>query len=167
MPSNKKWIHGYKGRYFATWDGKIVRVYESGKTRQLKGYKKGNLYCVKLTNHHGITKEYTFQRIIWETFKGPIPPGYLVTRKIAVLTENGMHNLRLRTKQQHGKKTGALARSKQVELLNEKGEIIDSWSSARKAAKELYFSYQTIMDYCNQKVKKPLVNVRWARGESL
>lgn len=159
----QNWIPGYETRYFATWQGQIFRIFSNGKTRELKGYKKGNKYCVKLADGHGNYNEKLFNRVIWETFKGPIPEGYLVTRKISILTENGMQNLRLRTKSQQGRKTGPTSRSKEVVLMDSGGQIIDSWSSARKAAKNLFCSYQTVMDICNKKVQKPLFNVRWTR----
>lgn len=160
----KRWIPGYEGKYFATWDGRIFHSCKDGKNVELRGYQKGNVYCVKLSDGHS-SKVMLFQRAVWMAFKAPIPDGYLVVRKTNVLTMNGMNNLRLRSKTQHGKKTGAMAKSKEVELLNDQGEVIDSWPSARKAALDLYVSYQTIMDICNRKVKKRLLNVRWARKE--
>lgn len=162
MNGNRNWIPGYEGKYFATWDGCIYRSCKNGKKVELKGYRKGNLHCAKLSNGVGY-KEMPFQRAVWMAFKGPIPDGYLVVRKTNVLTMNGMNNLRLRSKSQHGKKTGPMSNSKEVELLDNQGEVVDSWPSARKAALDLYVSYQTVMDICNGKVKKPILNVRWAR----
>ena len=46
MPKN--WIPGYKGKYFATIEGQIFRVYKNGRTRELKGYKKRNPYCTTI-----------------------------------------------------------------------------------------------------------------------
>lgn len=155
----ENWIPGFEGRYSATESGKIFHHYKSVTPRELKGYLKGNSYCVKLNG-----KEYNFNRIIWETFKGPIPEGYLVTRKLNILDQNYLANLQLKTKAEHGKKTGPKAKSKAVVLMDENGNVIDSWTSARKAAKDLFCSYQTVMDYCNKKVKKPMINVRWERG---
>lgn len=37
----------------------------------------------------------------------------------------------------------------------------NEWTSARDAAKDLYISNQTVCDYCNQKTKKPLYDLRW------
>lgn len=158
LSETEKWIPGFKDKYLASWDGRIFRECKNGKIYELKGYKKGNCYCVKLSG-----KEFLFNRIIWETFKGPIPADYLVVKKIPILKENGMANLRLRTKVQHGRKTGPTSRSKQVVLLDDERKVVDYWASARKAAKDLFLSYQTVIDYCNEKVRRPLVNVRWAR----
>ncbi|WP_303219864.1 hypothetical protein [Enterococcus asini] len=162
MNGDRNWIPGFEGKYFATWDGCIYHSCKNGKNIELKGYHKGNLHCVKLSNGAGYT-EMPFQRAVWMAFKGPIPDGYLVVRKTNILTMNGMNNLLLRSKSQHGKKTGAMSNSKEVELLDNQGEIVDSWPSARKAALDLYVSYQTVMDICNGKVKKPILNVRWAK----
>ena len=159
----ERWIPGYEGKYYATWYGQIFRVFKNGKKRELKGYAKGNLYCVKLSDGTEY-QEMPFQRVVWMAFKGPIPDGHLVVRKTKIRTMNGMQNLKLRSKTQHGKKTGALAASKAVILMDEDGQLLDSWPSARKAAKDLFVSYQTVMDICNGKIKrKPIVNVRWAR----
>lgn len=165
--ANQKWIPGYEGKYFADMQGSIFRLYQNGKIRRLAGFQNGNVWVVKLTGQDKITKEMQYARVIWETFKGPIPPGYLVVRKLSILNENGILNLRLRTKSQHGKRTGPTSRSKAVVLLDAEGLIIDSWSSARKAAKDLFVSYQTVMDVCNGKVKKPIINVRWSKGSDL
>lgn len=160
----EKWIPGYESKYYATKSGKIFNVYKSGNKRELKGYRRANVYCVKLTDTSGHCKELMFNRIIWETFKGPIPNGYIVTRKTSVLTENSLQNLRVVSKKQHGAKTGPKSRSKEVVLLNDDGEIVNFWTSARKAAKDLFVSHQTVNDVCNGKVQKPLINVRWARS---
>lgn len=159
LANNEKWIPGYEGKYFATFQGEIFHRFKDGRNKRLNGYRRRNTYCVNLSG-----KEFLFNRVIWQTFKGPIPYGYLVVRRTPILEENGLHNLRLRTKEQHGVKTGPTSRSKPVVLLDEEDKVIDSWSSARKAAKDLFVSYQTVMDICNKKIKRePTVNVRWDR----
>ena len=164
LSNRERWVPGYENKYFANYDGQVFRVLKTGKLRELKGYKKGNMYMVKLTRG-GISIEYPMNRIVWEAFKGPIPEGYLVVRKTRVGTENSIPNLKLRTRAQHGKKTGPMSKSKAVNLLDHEGNIIDSWSSARDAAKDLFISYQTVMDYCNRKVKRPMLNLQWQRKE--
>lgn len=165
--ANQKWIPGHEGKYFADMQGNIFRLYRNGKIRRLVGFQNGNVWVVKLTDRNKVTKELQYARVIWETFKGPIPPDYLVVRKLSILNENGILNLRLRTKSQHGKKTGPTSRSKIVVLLDDEGNIVDSWPSARKAAKDLFVSYQTVSDVCNGKVQKPVINVRWGKGSDL
>ena len=44
----------------------------------------------------------------------------------------------------------------------EDGKLVKTYPSSRKAAADLYCSYQTILDICNHKYKRePLVDVRY------
>lgn len=60
--------------------------------------------------------------------------------------------------------TGSLASSryerKKVGLYKH-GALVRSWPSCRKAAKDLFCSYQTVLDTCHGKVKKPMFDVRF------
>lgn len=158
----KRWIPGYENKYFATESGRIFRHSKNGKHRELKGYQKRTNYVVKLTIDDK-TKEHAFNRIIWQTFNGEIPKGYVVDRKIKNLRNNQLSNLECVSRAKSGERTGGMSKSKPVEMLDENGEVIDWWKSARKAAIDLHCSYQTIMDICNKKVKKPMFNIRWER----
>lgn len=158
-------IKGYEGRYEITTDGEIFRFFKNGKKRHLKGYRKNNTYCVKLTDTAGKATEYSYGRLVYESFKGTIPDNYVIKHKNNLVSDNRLINLRIVTMSERGKNTGPSSRSKPVELLNDNGKVIESWTSARKAAKDLFVSYQTVMDICNKKIKKkPLINVRWEKG---
>ena len=156
------WIKGYEGLYYATEQGQIIR---KGKMRDslVKGYKGGKIWVAKLTKN-GKAKEHNYGRLIFETFKGPIPPGYVIYRRNNLIDDNRLLNIRLTTKSERGKSTGPRSKSKPVELLDDCGNVVDSWSSARQAAEDLYCSRQTVTDICNLKVKKKLVNVRWEKA---
>ena len=41
------------------------------------------------------------------------------------------------------------------------GVLVRSWPSSRAAAKDLFCSYQTVLDTCHGKVKKPLFDIRF------
>lgn len=45
--------------------------------------------------------------------------------------------------------------------LFENNELVQSYPSTRKAGSALFLSRQTICDYCNNKVKKPIYDLRW------
>ncbi len=51
--------------------------------------------------------------------------------------------------------TGGKASRRPVAKVNAAGEIVAYYPSARKAAKANHMSYQTVLDRCNGKVKKP------------
>lgn len=157
------WIKGYESLYYATEQGQIIR---KGKMRDsfVKGYKSGKIWVAKLTKN-GKVKEHNYGRLIFETFKGPIPPGYVIYRRNNLIDDNRLLNIRLTTRVERGKSTGPRSKSKAVELLDECGNVVDSWSSTRQAAKELFCSYQTISNICNGKVKTKCLNVRWEKAE--
>ena len=54
-----------------------------------------------------------------------------------------------------GKRTGASAARIPVAKVTPEGEIVEVYPSARVAARENHMSYQTVLDRCNGKVKKP------------
>lgn len=60
--------------------------------------------------------------------------------------------------------TGSLASSRYERKkigLYKHGVLVRSWPSSRAAAKDLFCSYQTVLDTCHGKVKKPLFDIRF------
>ncbi|MDR2833258.1 MAG: HNH endonuclease [Streptococcaceae bacterium] len=153
---SKAWVPGYEGIYYATEDGFVWRVWKNRTPTRLEGYKKDNLWAIKL-----LGKEYVMSRVIWESFKGRIPANKVITRRNKILSNNSLYNLKCVNKSDRSKKTGAMSKSRSVEQLDENRNVINSWTSARKAAIDLHMSYQTVADYCNRKVKRPMVHLRW------
>lgn len=71
-------------------------------------------------------------------------------------------NIEWLTLSEHGHRTGyAPLRSRPVEQLDPDGNVIKTFRSARDAGKHLYLSYQTVLDYCNSKVKNPICILRF------
>lgn len=66
-------------------------------------------------------------------------------------------NLYLYTKRQHGKNSGWKSRSRKV-AIKEKYQDPQTFRSVRQAAKYLYCSYQTLLDYLDGKVNKSVVD---------
>lgn len=55
-----------------------------------------------------------------------------------------------------------------LELVGKKVVIYDAthdcyYRSTREAAEKLHISRQTVSDYCNMKVKKPMFDLSWER----
>jgi hypothetical protein len=71
-------------------------------------------------------------------------------------------NLKWVSASQYGKMTGHLSKSKPVKVID-KYKNVKEYRSVRQCAKELGVSYQTILDYLNKKVKKPMFNVKWIK----
>lgn len=147
-------IKGYKGKYQVSYQGKVRRLYKSGKTRELTPYIKKNareIFVVGLTID-GKKKEHAVHILVAQAFLGEPEAGQVTYHKNGMIRDNWASNLEYIDRKSLGKMTGASSRRKSVAKINEDGEIVDVYSSARHAARENYMSYQTIMDRCNRKV---------------
>ena len=149
-------IPGYTGKYQVDQEGNVRRVFPSGKTRKMTPYYKkvssGKKLIVKLTIN-GNSKEETLLSIMAKTFLGKCPDGYVPYHKNGCKNDNYINNIAYISKKKLGKLVGAKAKRKPVAKIDNNGEIVDVYSSARQAARENYMSYQTVIDRCNGKCK--------------
>lgn len=147
---------GKKGIYFVTSYGKFyIQYHKSKKIKYLKPYNKDGNLAVKINS-----KVYLCKNLIAELFAEEWNPGDVVLQKDNRNDNFNLDNLVVVPKERYAVVTGALSKSQAVGLY-EDNQLVKKWSSARKCAKDMYCSYQTIMDYCNKKVKKPMFDVRW------
>ena len=123
--------------------------------RYLKPYNKHELYVVKASG-----KVMNAARLVANSFIRPLKSNEQVYHKNGLSFDNFYRNLEILSPKELGEKTGYISKSKRViEIKN--NEIIRTWKSARQASKDLFISRQTISDYCNKKVKKPMFNLMW------
>ena len=154
-PDIWKDIKGYNGKYQVSYAGDVRRVYPSGKTRQLNPYKrKGrqnsrNCLFVKLTDHTGKYKLIPVIRIVAQAFLPEPPPGYVTYHKNGVVSDNWASNIGYISRHELGKMTGHISRSKAVVKIDQDGQFVAFYKSARDAAKENFMSRQTVADRCN------------------
>ena len=78
-----------------------------------------------------------------------------VTHKNGMKTDNHVGNLAWMDKRELGAMFGAEAKRKPVCKVDRNGAIVAVYNSARTAGKKNHMSYQTVLDRCNGKVKKP------------
>lgn len=162
----KSWkdILEYNGKYQASIDGQIRRVYESGKTRSMTPYKKSSKTARKILRNRlfihltidGKSKEIAMLKIMVDTFLGEVPKGKVPYHKDGFVTHNELHNIGFISRKELGKMTGADSKRIPVAKIDRQGEQVAFYSSAREAARQNHMSYQTVLDRCNNKVKKPL-----------
>lgn len=144
----------YDNRYQVSNYGRFRKKLKNG-YRYLTPFKKHNLYQVKIKD-----KDINCARLVANAFIKELEDNDRVYHINKNNADNFYRNLKILSKKELGKLTGANSKSQSViEIKN--NEIFRRWASARKAAKDLYISYQTVMDYCNEKVKKPMYNLMW------
>lgn len=153
----KRYIDNY---YFSNY-GRVKRI---GKTKEwlINPYVKTTKRGHKALYIHIKNKDVRVSIVIYELFIGSIPTGYRVHHKDNIYTNNDYMNLELLSMKELGHKTGG--RSSRRKLIYD----IDNqcfYKGTREAAVKLHTNRQTISDYCNGKIKKPMFNLRWARAD--
>ena len=146
----------YNPRYEVSNLGRIRKLNKKG-YRYLKPYRKWKrqLYVIQIGK-----REYSVARLVANAFVKRLEPGDVVYHKNKLEFDNFYRNIQVMSKEQCGRRTGGISKSKSVVLLKG-GEIKRIWKSARKAEKDLYISRQTICDYCNNRVQKKMYNLMW------
>ena len=149
----------YGRKYYARSDGVIYVLYRKGTIKVLTGTVKTHRGTDSIVIKMG-TKEFTAKNIMAKLFIEVYKDGDVVLHKDYDIHNYAVDNLIVIDKGLYAKRTGAMSRSKAVGLF-ENGEMIRKWSSARKASKDLFCSYQMVMDCCNNKWKTKEFDVRW------
>lgn len=150
-------IEGYEGKYQVSYEGKIRRIYKSGKVRELTPYLKQHhrkILFIGLTKN-GKKKEFPVHSLVAQAFLGEPKKGEVTYHKNGLIRDNWASNLGYIDRKKLGKMTGSQSKRKGVVKINSNGEMVDFYPSARQAAKKNFMSYQTIIDRCNRKVKSP------------
>ena len=165
--SDWKAIPGFDGMYEINAQGE-VRTWRYRKERRMKAPRllvpfmrhrgigpESRKRFVKLTDADGNTTERTVLSLMVETWCGGKRPGMVAYHKNGDLNDNALHNIGFATRQKLGKMTGAKANRKPVVKIDPTGEVVAIYPSARAAARANHMSYQTVIDRCNGKIKKP------------
>lgn len=145
----------YDERYQVSNYGNFRKKNPKNGYRYLTPFRKDNLFLVKIKD-----KDMNCARLVADSFIKKLSKEDRVYHKNKIEFDNHYQNLEIVSLKELGKLTGHISKSQRVVEING-DEIIRNWSSARKAAKDLFISYQTVMDYCNEKVKKPMFNLMW------
>lgn len=154
--ANEKWKPiEYDTRCQVSNYGRFRKQNPKNGYKYLKPFRKRNIYLVKIKD-----KDMNCARLVANAFIKKLNKEDRVYHKNRIENDNNYRNLEIISLKELGKRTGYISKSQRVAEVKD-DEIIRSWSSARKAAKDLYISYQTVIDYCNNKVSKPMFNLMW------
>lgn len=147
-------IPGFEGRYEIDFFANIRRIWEkSGKRSIMSQHKKNGEMVIQLTEFDGKRKMHKVSHLMAATFINGYKKGDSVYHVGGVKTDNTLTNLKVLDKRTLGRMTGASSSRRTVAKCKPNGEVVAFYSSAREAARKNFFSYQTIMDRCNGKVK--------------
>lgn len=153
-----KICEGARGIYYANKNGEFfVKYKKSGSVRYLTKYENRAHKTVDITIAQ---KTYVAKNLIAKMFIKGYRDGDIVLQNNNDPFDCRVENLKVIPKSEYAKDTYALIGAQPVGLF-EDGKLVKQWKSARKAAKDLFCSYQTVMDTCNGKWKTKLFDVRW------
>lgn len=158
-------VPGYNGTAQASRIGEVRRVWPDGMVSdyqpftKYKNKKKGGprrCRIVKLKTPGGKIKEVPVHKCVYTAFRGIPPKDMCIHHKNGDVGDNRLDNLALITREDLGKKTGARTnRCARILKVDQDGDIVQIYTSAREAAKREFVSYQTILDRCHGRVKNP------------
>lgn len=145
--------------YYVNKNGNIYNIAKKTKKRkELTKFLRHGYAHVKANK-----QDYRIKNLVAQTFIPGTDKYDVVLQKNNNVFDCSLENLIVINQSQYKKFTGAMSRSQEVGLF-ENGKLVRKWSSARKCAKSLFCSYQTIMDICNKKTKRPMYDVRWLKN---
>lgn len=148
-------IPGYGGKYAIDTGGVVWRKNKSGYIEMRPQVKRGAL-SVRLTDESGKRATLNISALMRAVFFRDLPPDVVLCHRNGDKLDNRLYNLRPIARAELGRQTGGQSRRKAVAKIAGSGEVIDLYPSARQAAKSNYFSYQTVIDRCNGRVKSRL-----------
>lgn len=144
--------------YYVSSEGKVIRKLKNGKITELKctlaregKYKRYRIY---ITDYK---IKISLARVVYETFRGEIPEGYVVAHRNGCSTMNDLANLYLVKVNACGRYRNLQSTTRKVINLNN-GRI---YIGLKEASKQLKYSRDTISQICEGKPKKIKLNIAW------
>ena len=158
-------VPGYDGEVQASRIGEIRRVWPDGRVSYYTSYSRGSQRrgkgpsrwrFVKLKTPGGKTREVTVHKCVYTAFRGIPPKDMCIHHKNGDVGDNRLDNLALITRKELGHKSGWKNEGvRRILKIDQDGDIVQIYASAREAAKNEFMSYQSVLDRCHGRVKKP------------
>ncbi len=143
-------------RYYACSDCTFKKIYKNGSVCISKPWKHHNVYETKICG-----KPINASRLLAKAF---VKYDLQDDEVVIVDGELKLENMKIVRKEKWNAKVAPKASAHRTRTIGyfKDGQLVKTYPSSRKAAADLYCSYQTILDICNHKCKRePLVDVRY------
>ena len=157
---NEIWKSILNSKYEISNYGRVRKFYKYN-YRYLNTFRKGSIQIVKLTID-GKGKDYNVAKLVAEIFIKKLKDDECVYHKNGIISDNRLSNIEIITRSEAGKRTGWQSHRKGIVMLDKDGIISKVFKGTRDAADKLFISRQTVSDYCNGKVEKPMYKLYWA-----
>lgn len=143
-------------RYYARSDCTFKKIYKNGSVCISKPWKHHNVYETKICG-----KPINASRLLVKAF---VKYDLRDDEVVIVDGKLKLENMKIVKKEKWNAKVAPKVSAHRTRMIGyfEDGKLVKTYPSSRKAADDLYCSYQTILDICNHKYKRePLVDVRY------
>ena len=143
-------------RYYACSDCTFKKIYKNGSVCISKPWKHHNVYETKICG-----KPINASRLLAKAF---VKYDLQDNEVVIVDGKLKLENMKIVRKEKWNAKVAPKASAHRTRTIGyfKDGQLVKTYPSSRKAAADLYCSYQTILDICNHKYKRePLVDVRY------
>lgn len=152
-------IPGYDGKYQASCDGEIRRVYPSGKTRILRPFKKkcvGKNPLVMLYHDEQHKRETLVHKAVAAAFQIRVPDGYVICHKDGIAANNAVDNLIVLSRKEMVQRYAHRQEGRKPVLkVDRDGNILATYRSINEAARQNYVSLGTVYKRVRKLVKHP------------
>ncbi len=149
---NETWhiIKGSDDQFKVSNYGRFKRVYKIGEKFLLPVLRKQCGNMVVKVKFKGVYKSYRVKDIVAAHFLRKPQPNEVLRHANGIKTDDFAGNLQWIDRKKPGEITGAKSKGKPVVKVDESGEVLEEYRSAREAARKEPYSRQTITDYCNR-----------------
>lgn len=143
--------------YYVTIDGDVYRRWKTVPDKKIKPYIKNHSRHQRVIHLcvNGVQKAVTMAYIMKQTYFRGMPEGMCLHHLDGSHENYAVWNLKPCTVQElgrlHSRKHNARCVLKRDAAT---GEVLEIYPSARRAARENYMSFQTVLDACNNRRKK-------------
>lgn len=133
--------------YFVSDQGRVKRIYKNGRISYLTpvvrggGNKECNSVRVKIYENYR-----TLNKVVWETFRGEVPEGYIVANKGGYSKINDLYSLELITIRETNRYSQRPTSKKVIDLKT--GWV---YPSCRDLARRLKKPHSTVQSWCEHK----------------
>lgn len=154
-------VPGYGGKYQASTHGQVRRVDGRGKYLVLKPFtrksgKNRRVQKVWMIEPNGHRTERAVLSIVANTWCPP-PPGYVVIHQSNMFTDNSVMNIRYVKREKLPVIYARPINRRAVCKLDEAGNVIEIYASAKQAARANYINLSTLCKHCNGEIKNPRI----------
>lgn len=148
-------IPGYEGRYQASTEGRIRKIWPGARKPLIlkPGQRRRSEKMLYVHLHNG--KRFVslpVLRLVAITFC-KVPEGMQVVHRNGLHSDNRLCNAMILTPEDVGRQINGRHHARPVVMIDQRGEIVECFKSAREAGRRTGVCFESVRDRCNRQVQ--------------